>query len=215
MLLATVKLQAPVVLQRCLMAKYRQKDGPFEMIDIKNFVSNHLNSDQLLCHFYMQCCTSVEILRSILPPGSRKEYSGFSSIDPSFMKKYGPGLVTDFRVYSDFLDESVLVHDGLVTGTYVGRHSMLLVGVKGTGESKIFMLQNWWRKKQFVQVSTSYLAYCLPLIYFVRTPQTEIDKRDSVVTGATRKAAASMQRIDRLGILPGMVVELISEPFEE
>ncbi len=82
------------------------------------------------------------------------------------MKKYGPGFVTDFRVYSDFLDESVLVHDGLATGTLVGRHSMLLVGVKGTGESKVFMLQNWCRKKQFVRVSTSYLAYCLPLIYF-------------------------------------------------
>ncbi len=60
---------------------------------------------------------------------------------------------------------------------------MLLVGVKGSGESKIFLLQNWWSKKQFVQVSTSYLADCLPLIYFVRTPQTEIDKRYPVVYG--------------------------------
>ena len=211
-------LQAPVVLQRCLIAKYRQNDGPFEMIDIKKFVSNHLTSDQLLRHFYMQCCTSMEIMRSILAPDSHIELNGFSTIDPSFMKKYGPGLITGFRVHSDFLDESVLVHSGLATGTFVGCHSMLLVGVKGSGESKIFMLQNWWRRKQFVQVSTSYLADCFPLIYFVRTPQTEIDKRYPVVYGGYAESggvdAEDCKDCDDFGD-DGSESGSSSEPFEE
>jgi hypothetical protein len=176
-------LQAPVVLQRCLIVKYRQEGGPFQMIDIKKFVAKHLDSDQLERHFLMYCGSSLEILRSILPPGSSIEINSICGIEPDIIKKYGPALIMSFRVHSDFLDEGVLVHSGLPTGPFVGLHSMLLVGVKGTGESKAFMVQNWWRKKQFVQVSVSYMLDCMPLLYFVRTPQTEIAERYPVVYG--------------------------------
>ena len=60
---------------------------------------------------------------------------------------------------------------------------MLLVGVKGSGDSKTFLVQNWWRNKQFVQISRSYLIGCLPIIYFVHTPQTEIENQYRLVYG--------------------------------
>uniref|UniRef100_A0A7S0Q832 Uncharacterized protein n=1 Tax=Cryptomonas curvata TaxID=233186 RepID=A0A7S0Q832_9CRYP len=153
------------------------------MIDIKKLVAKHLDTGQLFRHFFHHCGASIEILRIILAPGSCIEIHGISDIDPNIIKKYGPGLITRFRVHSDFLDEGILVHSDLPTGTFVGYHSMLLVGVKGSGESKTFMVQNWWRKKQFVQVSASYMLDCLPLIYFVWTPQTEIENRCPVLYG--------------------------------
>ena len=54
---------------------------------------------------------------------------------------------------------------------------MVLIGVKGSGNDRIFLLQNWWKKKQFIQVSVDYLTACLPAIYFVKTAQTEIPFR--------------------------------------
>ena len=122
--------------------------------------------------------------------------------------------ITGFMVHSDFLDESVLVHNGLASGPVVGFHSMLLVGVKGSGDSQMFMVQNWWSRKQFVHVSSSYLADCLPLIYFVRTPQTEIDKRFPVVYGGYAESGG----VDAEDLRAGDDFDLDesdSEPFEE
>ena len=176
-------LQAPVVLQRCLIAKYAQSDGPVGMLDINQYVSKNMNSDQLVQHFFSRGGNSIETLRSILAPGSYIDVHGIFEIDVELIKKYGPGLITRFKVYSDFLNENVDVHSGLPTGTYVGDHCMLLVGVKGSGDSQMFLVQNWWCNKQFVQISRSYLLGCLPIVYFVHTPQTEIQNQYRLVYG--------------------------------
>ncbi len=34
---------------------------------------------------------------------------------------------------------------------------MLLLGVRGEGPARRFLLQNWWRRRQFVEVSLAYL----------------------------------------------------------
>jgi hypothetical protein len=54
---------------------------------------------------------------------------------------------------------------------------MVLIGVQGTGEERKFLIQNWWKKKQFIEVSVDYFAACLPAMYFVKAPQTEIPGR--------------------------------------
>jgi hypothetical protein len=51
---------------------------------------------------------------------------------------------------------------------------MVLVGVRMEGSEKVFLLQNWWRKKQFVEVSEGYLRRCEARIAFVQTPQPEV-----------------------------------------
>ena len=47
----------------------------------------------------------------------------------------------------------------------------------------MFLVQNWWCNKQFVQISRSYLLGCLPIVYFVHTPQTEIQNQYRLVYG--------------------------------
>ena len=129
-------LQAPVVLQRCLIAKYAQSDGPVGMLDINQYVSKNMNSDQLVRHFFSRGGNSIETLRSILAPGSYIDVHGIFEIDVELIKEYGPGLITRFKVNSDFVNENVHVHSGLPTGTYVGDHCMLLVGDATWSERK-------------------------------------------------------------------------------
>ena len=154
-----------------------------EMIDIKKFVARNLDRAQLWRHFFLLGGNSTEILRCILTPNSDMAISNLDGINPSLMKKYGPGLMTHFRVHCDFLDENIHVHTGVPTGAYVGDHSMLLIGVKGSGESKMFLVQNWWRNKQFVQVSFTYMEQCTPAVYFVRTPQTDVPNQFPLIYG--------------------------------
>ena len=58
-------------------------------------------------------------------------------------------------------------------------HSMVLLGFRqenGTGGARggqvktFFFIQNWWREKQFVEVSAEYFAVCRPRVYFVVDP---------------------------------------------
>ena len=51
---------------------------------------------------------------------------------------------------------------------------MILIGVRGDGEEKKFLLQNWWREKQTVEVDESYLRACEATCWYVSTPQPKI-----------------------------------------
>jgi hypothetical protein len=51
---------------------------------------------------------------------------------------------------------------------------MLIVGVRGQGAARRFLVQNWWRRLQFLEVSSDYLEtqpYANIGAYFVLTPQ--------------------------------------------
>ncbi len=49
---------------------------------------------------------------------------------------------------------------------------MVVLGIRMEGQSRMFLLQNWWRDKQFVEVSDEYLDFMDCSICFVATPQT-------------------------------------------
>jgi hypothetical protein len=52
-----------------------------------------------------------------------------------------------------------------------GRHAMILLGVRSPSvgdTSRTFLLQNWWKKKQFVECTEKYLEACGAEAIFVR-----------------------------------------------
>ena len=49
---------------------------------------------------------------------------------------------------------------------------MVLVGVRKEGIETRYLVQNWWKKKAFVEMDGEYLRSCWPLFTFVKTPQT-------------------------------------------
>ena len=98
-------------------------------------------------------------------------------------EKYGPGLLCTFDVHDDFFDADVFSYMDCPTGNFRGHHCMVVLGVRNEGESRIFLLQNWWRDKQFVEVSEDYMFMDCS-ICFIGTPQTFV--RDSLPSYADK-----------------------------
>ena len=52
---------------------------------------------------------------------------------------------------------------------------MVLIGVREDAHGKkYYLVQNFWAKKQFLEISVEYLAASVSTIYFVSTPQPSI-----------------------------------------
>ena len=51
---------------------------------------------------------------------------------------------------------------------------MILIGCRTEETKNYFLLQNWWKKKQFVEVDEEYLKACSPTLFYVKTPQESI-----------------------------------------
>ena len=82
-----------------------------------------------------------------------------------------------FAVHRDFHKaKGPMSFDGTPKGAFVGFHAMLIIGARrdDTTGKRWFLLQNWWKEMQFVEVSDEYLGYCCKAIYFVPTPQPTI-----------------------------------------
>jgi hypothetical protein len=64
------------------------------------------------------------------------------------------------------------------------RHAMILLGVNA---DRKFLLQNWWKKKQFVECSESYLEECGAEAIFVKNISlisTSLPRMDGVYAEA-------------------------------
>jgi hypothetical protein len=87
---------------------------------------------------------------------------------------YGPGLLCMFEIFDNFFKEGVLSYVDCPLRHFVGYHCMVVLGVRMEGQSRMFLLQNWWsdRDKQFVEVSNEYLESMDCSLCFVATPQT-------------------------------------------
>lgn len=60
---------------------------------------------------------------------------------------------------------------------------MTLVGHRVAAGTSFFLLQNWWEKKQFVEVDANYLKASGAYFTFIETPQTAIPSSFSYTYG--------------------------------
>ena len=128
--------------------------------------------------------SSQQALKNILQPGSIVS-AGSKELAPELLSKYGPALVSNFKVHEDFLDRNVHEHYGQPIGDIEGMLAMALVGSRcdpKTG-NVFFLLQNWWSTKQFVEVDLEYLEACGATLYYVKTPQFGVPETFPTHTG--------------------------------
>ena len=92
------------------------------------------------------------------------------------LKTYGVGLVSEFKVEPAFQGKQVSFTANALRGEAVGLHAMTLVGHRENDGQHLFLLQNWWKEKQFIEVSAEYLAAADARITFVQKEVTEIPK---------------------------------------
>jgi len=88
-----------------------------------------------------------------------------------WLRKLGPGLVSMFPIDAGFGGNSE--RTSFLTGTVVraldeDTHSMLIVGCRADPvHGHVFLLQNWWRKRELIEVSLEYLTGTGSHIHFV------------------------------------------------
>ena len=61
---------------------------------------------------------SEDLLRSLLEPGS---HVAASDRYEECLARYGPGLITSFRIYNDFKDKAIKCHTGTPRGSYMNK----------------------------------------------------------------------------------------------
>ena len=167
-------IHAPQVLQRYLVSLHQPNVG---MIDMVKLIRQTYSAKQLERHVFDDgggdSCTALE---TILVPKSVIVACGVNEYDQHLLK-YGPALVARFRIYDDFLNAAApSSFDGAPTGNFVGHHAMVMIGARQDTASgkRWFLLQNWWKHSQFVEVSETYLQACCSVVRFVETPQKRI-----------------------------------------
>jgi hypothetical protein len=166
-------IHAPEVLQHYLVSLTDKTHKG--MIDMVKLIRENFGADHLERHVFDDAGgSSLATLKAILEPGSEC-FSTRSSDFARCLERYGPGLVTSFGVHQDFHGAQAPSYDGKPAGDFVGHHAMVLIGARQDGGGKrFFLLQNWWRQSQFVEVSEAYLKACGATVYFVETKQTRI-----------------------------------------
>ncbi len=148
--------------------------------------------------------SSLDLLESISGSAMDSDMILYGDVDEATLRKHGPVLLSEFPVCDDFGTDDRLVFDLSVCNQptpdgrtafvgcdhtssedrliYTGDdgprcpkvHSMLVVGVRTEGASRRFLVQNWWRRQQFIEISQEYLEtlpQAGPFMYVVTAPQ--------------------------------------------
>jgi hypothetical protein len=150
------------------------------MLDMAAEIALHFSRERLGAHIFHGAGNySADFLKGILHSGS--EVLARYPREPvqelmECLREYGPAVVSNFGVHEDFLDKAVRHHHGLPDTTkFHGKHAMVLVGIRVNDSGKVFyLLQNWWKGKQFVEVSREYMVALRASFHFVVTPQKSV-----------------------------------------
>jgi hypothetical protein len=180
-------MHAAAVLQHYAIAKAKRDRNAnatlnHDMIDLVEHIRTNFSTTQLENYLFGTGGggRAAEFLSSILQPDSVVGYD-IALNDVDNLKNYGPLLVYGFHVYDDFRNISQHHHYGRPQGSQSdGTHAMVLVGHRYQNGKSMFLLQNWWHQKQFVEVDIEYLRRCKANFAFVETRQEEI--REQLVT---------------------------------
>ena len=178
---------APTVMQHILVTLHSGGEH-HEMLNVTKCIVGCFESDMIYQHVVKNKGASSEtFLKSIMQ--LREEDLKRFDLDKNnatirhvqalgvaaHLTSCGVGLVTEFAVNSTFHGKQVSfkVDD---KRKKTGLHAMTLVGYRQDGAHHMFLLQNWWRNKQFIEVSAEYLAAAGAGITFVTKMVTEIPK---------------------------------------
>lgn len=148
------------------------------LIDFGHYIVEHFTEDELENYVLNDVgIPSVDFLHRILEPGSVVVTSD-ASLYSSRLAQYGLALVSLFSAFEDFMDESVHHHEGLPVGKFVAYHAMVLHSVRvDAAGNTVYLLQNWWKNKQWVTVSPEYFEACHPTVHFIKTPQSQVPSK--------------------------------------
>jgi hypothetical protein len=137
------------------------------------YLKKHMSAEALESHIWLnKGGDSHAFLKKILvqdPVPVFTSHSADYDLESSLLQ-YGPGLVSGFNVQKRF-NSRTWKHIGTHKIGSTGLHAMVLVGFRKQGNDIRYLLQNWWKKKPFIEVDADYLESCGAIAHFVKTAQ--------------------------------------------
>jgi hypothetical protein len=201
-------MHAPVVLQHYLISKYSKSKIDPVILDMAKYIRDTYTARQLKRHIVNdEGIPSHFLMTMLLQRNSASKIVDIDKIDAALLKQHGPVLLSEFPLCDDFgSDDGRLVHDlgdcdasaGNAVSPNLGspasvrcanegepgrrcilNHAMLVIGARGEGAARRFLVQNWWRRHQFVEMSLGYIErlrtlFGGPSAYVVCTPQLAV-----------------------------------------
>ena len=165
-------MHAPVILQHFLVAMF--SDDAIPMLDMAIYLKKHISAKLLERRIWDdEGGDSQTFLKNILVKTPTPMFLARSGTDEleSYLKSFGPALISRFEVEEAF-DSVNWQHIGSMTTASKGNHAMVLVGIRKEGDATRYLVQNWWKKKAFVEMDGEYLSACGAVVNFVQTQQT-------------------------------------------
>jgi len=196
-------IHAPDMVQHYVVSLTTKKNAG--MIDISKMIHDTFSAQQLEEHIFNDKGGPSEIfLDGILQPNSTVLGCGYDQVDAR-LKQYGPLLICRFKVFEDFYNNDHFHHGANVATKFIGYHSMVLIGVRKESNGKLYyLLQNWWPKKQFIEVDELYLKNCKPALFYVETPQYEIPTQFQ--TNSFRYAENNVDKPESFPMIEGPLI---------
>lgn len=207
-------MHAPVVLQHYLVSIHRGTSGERKMIDVAKYIHLNWKGSALLKYLKEDSGgSSMSFLEEInyhvrgfdtanytIPP---TESRLFESTCTELMERlaFKPALVSNFRVDHQFHHGGTSFLTGSVnTAELSGHHAMVLIGCRACPvHGYVFLLQNWWKGRYFIEVSASYLASSKATISFVTQEIEYIPDCFPVVHSSFVETAVDVgERLDEL-----------------
>ena len=167
-------IHGPDVVQHYVVAENDPNAG---MIDISKLIRDTFSPTDFTSHIFNdEGGNSLAMLAKILEPNSVVSSAYHPTMWSQSLKQFGPALVSHFEVFEDFRNAATFAHHGsaMKANGSLGMHAMALVGARNEGGKEYFLLQNWWKGKQFVEVDGDYLKSCRATVSFIETRQTKI-----------------------------------------
>lgn len=182
-------MHAPVVLQHYLVSMGSGNHTGAKMIDIAAYVAKYRrgaalvdylknnrggNSEDFASEIFLGASDEDNFDKRTLVMGKNSLHEACQRITQRLTNE--PALVSRFKVYQNFMDgDSSFLNANFPKKTLLGRHAMVLIGYrKCVTHGIVFLLQNWWKGRHFIEVSASYLAACDATVIFVKTELTDI-----------------------------------------
>jgi hypothetical protein len=155
------------------------KDVP--MLNMAEYLKKYMPGDRIYEHIWNnKGGDSLEFLENILKEKPDAESimhcsnrSDLNSMD-ILLNAHGPGLVSGFAVAKDFTGDDWQHLGKYEVEKFEGRHAMVLVGYRIFDGKKLYLLQNWWKKKPYIEVDVDYLLSSKATVHFIKQRQLKM-----------------------------------------
>ena len=177
--------------------------GDVQLIHLSRYVRNTFDNNKLFKYIFKDSGgeSLEELMHMVVAPLACMFVAYVEPYEKILenLRKYGPALVAVNNLPQEFQREGKLQYDVFPTSTEQGEgHAMLLVGIRKDKANQIFFLiQNWWERKQFIEIRNDYLqqmAGTRSCFIFCAGPlqlKDEATLYSEIKTGAIRQAQST------------------------